>query len=316
MTDGLPIVPPTEEKVRRTLDYVGLQGPDVVAREEIRSKVFTAEKVAINAVMAGCEPEYMPVVVAAVKAMAERSFNLHASSTSTDGAGILALVSGPVAAELGINSGTVLMGHGRRANASIGRALALIKINVLGSTPDEMDKSTFGHPDDYTFCFAEADEATPWEPLRVEKGSTVESSTVTAFAAGSPLQASTHEYREPEEFLTIVADAILGMGPRHSDALVVLSPELLGYIREAGWSKQQVKEFVFQKAQRTGREWNAWNRFREPFVGQDLDTRLPAVESVDEITVVGAGGAAGAFASIIRSWSGSRSVTREIAKGR
>ena len=130
---------------------------------------FVAEKVAINAVMAGCKPEHLPVVIAAVKGISEDAFNLHANSTSTNGVGILAIVSGKIASDIGINSGTGAMGHGARANAAIGRALGLIKINLFGSVPGEMDKSTFGHPGKYTFCFAEDEAHSPWEPLHVER---------------------------------------------------------------------------------------------------------------------------------------------------
>lgn len=312
MTDGLPIVLPTEDRVVTMLERVGTGPSDVIATENIRGKRFTAEKVAINALMAGCKPEFMPVVIAAVRAMAEPEFNLHTHSTSTDGAGILALISGPIAKELGINSSTVAMGYGFRANATIGRALGLIKINAYGSVPHEMDKSTFGHPGQYSFCFAEDDDAIPWEPLRVEKGFSEDSSTVTVVAAAAPLQLSTYNYARPEEFLTIVSDGMLALGRGHEEVVVVLAPEVLEYIRSSGWSKQRIKEYVFRNAQRTGEEWNLRYRTLRPHTGDDLSRSLPVVSSVDRITVIGAGGSAGPFASIIGSWGSSHSVTMEI----
>lgn len=312
LTDGLPIVMPTESNVRAMLEYVGLDGSEVVAEEMIRGKRFLAEKVAINAVMAGCKPEQLPVVIAAVRGISEDAFNLHANSTSTNGVGILAIVSGKIASDIGINSGTGAMGHGTRANAAIGRALGLIKINLFGSVPGEMDKSTFGHPGKYTFCFAEDDEIIPWEPLRVEKGFAEESSTVTVMATVAPLQVSTYSYMRPEEFLTIASDAMMGLGRGHEEIAIVLSPEVLEYVRSSGWKKPQIKEFLFQNARRTGREWNASYRGEHPFSGADLDAEFPVVESPDHFTVVGAGGAAGAFVSIIGSWGGVSSVTKEI----
>ena len=312
MTDGLPIILPTEDRVTAMLEYVGLGPGEVVATEEIRGKKFTAEKVAVNSVMAGCRPEYMPVVIAAVQAMADPDFNLHDNNTSTDGVAILDLVSGPIARDLGINSGTVAMGYGFRANATIGRALGLIKINAYGSVPHQMDKSTFGHPGQYSFCFAENDDTIPWEPLRLVKGVSEDSSTVTIVGAGAPLQVSTHNYSQPDELLTIVSDAMLALGVGHEEVVVVLGPEVLEYVRRAGWTKHRIKEFIFQRAQRTGEEWNVRYRALHQFTGSDLDRSIPAVKSPDNITVVGAGGSAGPFASIIGSWGSISSITKEI----
>ena len=310
--DGLPVVPPTEAKVQSMLDYVGLSPTQVIAEERIRGVEFTAEKVAINAVMAGCKPEYMPVIVAAVQAVSEAPFNFHANSTSTNGVGVLVIVSGDIAKQVGINSGTVAMGHGFRANATIGRAMGLIKVNVYGSIPHDMDKSTFGHPGKYSFCFAENDEVIPWEPLRVEKGYGESDSTVTVFAANSPVQVNTQNESAPEDFLSIAADASIVLGERHSEFVLVLSPELMAYIRAEGWSKQRIKEFVFERGTRTGRELNEKHRRITLYSGDDLDTRIPVVESTDEITVVGAGGDAGPFAMLIGAWGDVISITRKI----
>lgn len=310
--DGLPVVPPTEAKVQSMLDFVGMEPSHVIAEELVRGVEFTAEKVAINAVMAGCKPEYMPVIVAAVQAVSEEPFNFHANSTSTNGVGVLVIVSGDIAKQVGINSSTVAMGHGFRANATIGRAMGLIKINLYGSVPHGMDKSTFGHPGKYSFCFAENDEVIPWEPLRVEKGYTESDSTVTVFAANSPVQVNTQNESAPEDFLSIAADASVALGERHSEFALVLSPELMNYIRRQGWSKQRIKEFVFERGKRTGRELNEMHRRISLYTGDDLDRRIPVVESADEITVVGAGGDAGPFAMLIGAWGDVISITKRI----
>ena len=310
--DGLPVVPPTEEKVHAMLDYLDLAPSDVIAEEGIRGVQFTAEKVAVNAVMAGCKPEYMPVIVAAVQAVSEPPFNFHANSTSTNGVGVLVIVSGDIAGKIGINSGTVAMGHGFRANATIGRAMGLIKINVYGSVPHGMDKSTFGHPGKYSFCFAENDELIPWEPLRVEKGYSEQGSTVTVFAANSPVQVNTQNESAPQDFLSIAADASIVLGERHSEFVLVLSPELMNYIRQEGWTKQRIKEFVLERGTRTGRELNEKHRRITLYTGDDLDRRIPVVESIDEITVVGAGGDAGPFAMLIGAWGDVISITKQI----
>ena len=316
MTDGMPIVPPTEDGVRRMLEYMNLQPSDVVAREETRGKIFSAEKVAINAVMAGCKPEYMPVVVAAVEAMTESSLNLHSITTCTDGAAILAVVSGPIAGELAINSGAGMMGHGCRANATIGRTLGLLKSNVYGSVPQEMDKSTFGFPGKFGFCFAEDDDALPWEPLRVDRGFASESSTVTVFAAESPMNLMVHNTGRPEEILTAVADGLLGLGYFRAELMLVIAPELLNHLGRTGWSKPQVKAFILRKARRTVGEWNTWHRLENLYENEDPDRSLPVVQSADRIMIVGAGGSAGAYVSLIASWGGSLAVTKEIESRR
>ncbi len=237
LTDGLPIIPPTAERVRAMLDYVGLVADSVIGIEATRQKRFTAEKVAINAVMAGCQPGYFPAVVAAISAVVEREFNFHASSTSTNGVTTLVLVSGPFAEEIGMNSEAVLMGNGNRANATIGRAVNLVKTNFYGSVPQDMDKSTFGHSGKFSFCFAENLEASDWPSLARSKGFGTDASIVTIFAANAPLQVSIYGDRNPETFLTAAAHAMLGLGPLNSELLVVISPELMAYLGEAGWSQ-------------------------------------------------------------------------------
>ena len=159
LTDGLPVVPPTPERVQAMLDYAGVSADHDLGTEVIRQKRFTAGKAAVNAVMAGCLPEHFPVMLASLSAIADRSFNLHASSTSTNGVTVLTVVSGPYADAIGMNAGVEMMGNGGRANAAIGRAVNLFKANFYGSVPVVMDNSTFGHPGKITFCF-------PGEPGR------------------------------------------------------------------------------------------------------------------------------------------------------
>src|SRR5205823_5729583 len=158
-TDGLPIVPPTEERVAAFLEAAGLAPDQVVAEYAVRRRVVRAEKVAINAVMAGCKPEYMPVVVAALQAMCEYPYHLA-------GPAALLIVSGPAARKLGFNSGGNVLGQGPRANATVGRALRLMLINLFGAVPGVLDKSTFGHPGKYSYCIAESEELGGWLPLQ------------------------------------------------------------------------------------------------------------------------------------------------------
>jgi hypothetical protein len=312
LTDGLPVVPPTEERVRAMLDYAGLAPDELIAIETIRQKRFTAEKVAINAVMAGCKPEYFPAVVAAVSAICERPFNLHASSTSTNGATVLVLVSGPYASHIGMNAGVEMMGNGARANATIGRAVNLVKTNFYGSVPQDMDNSTFGHPGKITFCFAENLDASPWPALAVSQGIGNGASSVTVFAANAPLQVSIYGNKTPESFLTQTAHAMLGLGPLLSEVLVVISPEIMAYVSDAGWSRQQVQEFLYEKTQRPVQEWLEWQRWDHAGSLTGSSQTVGSVAEPGRITVVPGGGAAGAFIDLIASWGSSRSITKEI----
>lgn len=312
LSDGLPVVPPTPEKVQAMLDYAGLAPGAIVGTETIRGKQFTAEKLAVNAVMAGCRPEYFPVVVATIAAACERSYNLHASSTSTNGVTIMALVSGPYAGEIGMNAGVELMGNGNRANATIGRAVNLVKTNFYGSVAQEMDNSTFGHPGKFSFCFAENTAVSPWPSLAEHAGFGPGSSVVTAVAANSPLQVSIYGDKKPETFLTQTAHAMLALGPSVSEVVVVISPELMAYVGEAGWTRAQVQEVLFQKTHRPLREWVAWRRMERPGPDADLGLVQGCFAGPDRIVVVPGGGMAGAFIDIISSWGSSRSVTKPI----
>ena len=313
LTDGLPVVPPTPERVLAMLDYCGLAPDDTLGTEGIRHKTFPASKVAVSAVMAGCLPEHFPVVAAAVSAACDRAYNLHASSTSTNGIANLVMVSGPYASRIGMNHGVNLFGNGNRANAAIGRAVNLLKANFYGSVSQEMDKSTFGHPGKYSFCFAEDLETSPWSSLAESKGFRQGASTVTMVAANAPLQLEAHGDRDPEGFLTAAAHAMLGFGPRLSEVVLVISQELMAYVAAYGWSRAQVAEFLHEKTLRPAGEWDLWRRIDRLSPDADRELLMGCVADPDRITVVPAGGDAGEFMALITSWGSSRSVTREIA---
>ncbi len=184
-TDGLPVVPPTEAGVARFLVAAGLNASDVIGVEPVRRRRITAEKVAIAALMAGCLPEYMPVVVAIVKSLCQPQFGLHGSTASTGGSAPFIVVNGPVRLSLGMNTTHNALANSSRANASIGRSVRLFLLNVLGGVPGQLDRSTLGHPGKFTFCVAEDEEDTRWLPLSVERGVPAGTSAVTANPARS-----------------------------------------------------------------------------------------------------------------------------------
>ena len=309
LTDGLPIIPPTVERVQDMLDYARVGANHDLGTEIIRQKRFTAGKAAVNAVMAGCLPEHFPVVMASISAISERAFNLHASSTSTNGATVLTVVSGPYAEAIGMNAGVEMMGNGSRANAAIGRAVNLFKANFYGSVPIVMDNSTFGHPGKIGFCFPENLAVSPWPSLAAEKGFGDDTTIVTAFATLAPLQVTLHGDRDPAGFLTTVAHAMLAFGPHSTEVVCVISPEAMLHIAEAGWTRRQVAEFLHETTHLPASEWARWRRINAP---GDSDQPIPVVAEADRITVLPGGGMAGAFISLINTWGSSRSVTRQV----
>ncbi|MFQ5933197.1 MAG: hypothetical protein ACE5KI_00970 [Dehalococcoidia bacterium] len=317
LTDGLPVVPPTPERVAEFLDYVRKEPQDVVGSVPARHRVITAEKIAINAVMAGCLPEYMPVLVTAIEAMSEEQFNLHGTSASTAGSGHMVIVHGPIARELDINFANNLFGPTRRVNATIGRAIRLIIMNVCGSIPGVLDKSTFGHPGKYSYCIAEDEELSPWEPLHVERGLSLESSAVTVYAANAPHQFDDHSNNTAEGILTSVAKGMLAQAyPNGPEFMVILTPELIGNIRNSGWSKQQVKEYLYEKTKRPASFWGELGRGSSIYhTPETAGKEMAAVASPDSIMVLVAGGSAGAFFCCVMPWGagfGTLSVTRPI----
>ncbi|MCH7593140.1 MAG: hypothetical protein IIB27_01355 [Chloroflexi bacterium] len=313
-TDGLPIVPPTE---RLVAEFVGALGgtPDaVLGVEPTKGAVVTAEKAAINAVMAGCRPEHMPVVAAAVDAMTSPEFSLHAITVSTMGAAVLVIVNGPVAVDLGINSGVSVFGPGNRANASIGRAIRLIIINVLGTRAGDLDKATIGHPGKYAWCIAENEELSPWEPLHVTRGLPQGSSAVTVASGLGPFQIAQHHDDSPERILDAFVDPLFGMGPLMKEVLVILSPEHLEHFRAAGWEKGQIGEYLHDKARRPASAWAVSGR---PAPGLEVDESesVSALASPEALMTIVAGGSGGAFSQIVPTWSHgdrSRVVTRPV----
>ena len=209
LTDGLPVVPPTPDRLAEFLDCVNLKPDDIVGIVPVGAIPITAEKVALNAVMAGCLPEYMPVIVTGIEAMVDDEFSLNATAASTSGSSHMLVVGGKVVDELGINYGVNMLGPGARANSTIGRAIRLILMNVCGALPGVLDKSTLGNPGKYTACIAEDESLTPWPPLRCDYGIPESQDAVTAFACYAPVQVSDHRSGSAEEVLTRIADAIV-----------------------------------------------------------------------------------------------------------
>jgi len=314
-TDGLPIVPPTEPLVARFVETLNTAPDTVLGVEPTKGAVITAEKAAINAVMAGCRPEYMPVLAAAIDAITAPEFGLHGISVSTMGAAVLLIVNGPIAGELGMNSGVSIFGPGNRANASIGRAIRLIIINVLGTRAGDLDKATVGHPGKYAWCVAENEELSPWEPVHVTRGQPAGGNAVTVAAGLGPFQVGQHHDDSPERILDAFVDSLFAMGPLMKEVLIVLCPEHLEHFRDAGWEKGQVGEYLHGNARRSVSDWAAAGR-PVPEAETGGPELVSALDSPGSLITVVAGGGGGAWSQIVPTWThGARSavVTKPIS---
>lgn len=318
-TDGLPVVPPTEARVRAMLEAARLAPGQQVGYIAHRAVSITAEKVAINAVMAGCRPEYMPVVVAAVEGIADPAWTYHGPGTSTAGAAVLVIVNGPVVRALDFNGGDNLFGPGWRANVTVGRAVRLVMRNVCGSRPGALDRGTLGHPGKLSYVIAENEAESPWTPLHVERGLRAEQSAVTVMAAEAPHQFYNQLSNTAEGVLTTLADdmRISGNVMGQTQYVVVLAGEHMRTIAGSGWGKPEIRRFLFEHTKNSHAHLKRTGRMAGAIQPGDEKAVRPLVASEDSILVVAAGGRAGAFSAYIPGWGSARAslaVTKEVKR--
>lgn len=329
-TDGLVVAPPTEARVLEIIDYLGRAPHEVVGVVGPRGGLATIEQVAINCVMAGCRPAHVPVVLAALEAMLEPEFNLSGVQATTNPCAPLVIVNGPVVKELGFNGGTGAFGGGSHANACVGRAVRLILWNVGGGIPDETDMSTQGQPAKYAFCVAENEEASPWEPLSVERGLSRDQSAVTVFACVSP--DPLFVAGDAERILRVIATSIpsTGINMFHAAGQFLLSfgVKAARELASAGYSKADVRRWVWEHARwelgalrRAGIlvEGEAHMYYwgcEEPMDLAALpdDARLPLVRGPEMIHVAVIGGDTQWFMGMSAGWGnyGGYAVTKPI----
>jgi hypothetical protein len=299
-SDGLPIIPPTKERVIRMLSPLRNEDPQkVVAVLPPRLGEATLEKIAINAVMAGCLPDYLPIIIAALKAISDEKFGLRGVQSTTHPCSPLIVVNGPIANRIGLNSKGNAFGPGVRANATIGRALRLILINVGGAIPGEIDKSTQGQPSRYTYCVAENEEENPWQPFHIERGFKAEDSTVTVFAAESPHNINEHNSVSGNGLLMTIAATMATPGINNAhfftgEPILMLCPEHAATIAKDGFSKEQVKEFLFHNARFSVKNLSKENlRYREKFpekYGQFMNSESAPIAHQNDFVVMVLGG--------------------------
>ncbi|MCH7621940.1 MAG: hypothetical protein IH870_08590 [Chloroflexi bacterium] len=327
-TDGLPVVPPTEEAVRAMVAAAGRDPLEVLGIMPPRQGVVTVEVVATNAVMAGCRPEYMPVVLAAVEALLDPQFDVRGLQATSDPAAPMVIVTGPVVEQVGINHGVGLFGHGSRANATIGRAVRLLMVNAGGGHPDSGDKSTLGSPAKYSYCIG-ADVDTPWAPVHTEFGFDAEDSCVTVYASDAPRGNNPGGSGSMELPLWLLADSMSNLNHNiihGGHVVVVISPLIARLLSEEGWTKQDVKLYLYERARvpvervqrykqlRYGRDqeagdlywWPHWLNVDEPNIN------VPVVRHPDNVLVLVAGDSGRSRSAYCPARPYNRPVTKKV----
>ncbi|MFG1361269.1 thioredoxin [Xanthobacter pseudotagetidis] len=323
-TDGLPVVPPTDARILRMLDGTARRPGEVIGRMPPDLAPLTVEKVAINAVMAGCRPEYMPVLLAAIEAALKPVFTLHGVICTTCFSSPVIIVNGPIARRIGMNSGINALGQGNRANATIGRALNLIIRNVGGGRPGELDRSTIGGPGKYTFCFAENEADPRWQPLAEARGIAAGRSAVTLFQGDGIQGFIDWKSRTPQDLSRSLAMSLLAVGhPKLCEffnAVLVLSPEHHAIFADAGWDRARIEASLRDNLRRPGRDLVAGAHGVGEGMPADRGDAMVDKFWPEGLLVVRAGGAAGLYSAICCGWTGGRfreesqPVTIEIAE--
>ncbi len=319
-SDGLPLIPPTIARVDAMLAGTSRARDEIVASIAPGFGAATVERVAINAVMAGCRPEYLPVLLAAVEAVADPTFNLQGIQATTNSAAPWIIVNGPLAMTLGVNSGLNCLGQGNRANATLGRALRLVLQNIGGALPGQMDRATHGQPGKYTFCCAENEAANPWTPLHVERGFGADDNVVTVVGAAGTLNLNSHS-KDTADLLRAIALSLVY--PTSNDyhfagaPWVILSPEHAEVLQRGGLSKDDVKRGIWgQSKMEAGRfarkDYDRAKHTREKELGGfAADTLVPISPMPEEIGIIVAGGP-GTHSVYVPTFGQTRAVSRKV----
>ncbi len=323
--DGLPLIPPTEARVGAMLEYCDRPWDEPVAKIAPRYGEATPLRLAANAVMAGCKPEYFPLIVLAVEAMCDDAFNLYGIQATTHMCSPLVIVNGPGAQELGMNGGHNAFGPGTHSNATIGRAIRLILLNIGGAIPGLGDMSTFGGPNKYSYCVAENEAGNPWEPLHVERGFPKDATCVTVVGGECPHNVNDHESISGNGILKTVAGTLISTGCNdvyYPDAqpLIVMGPEHAATIANDGISKKQAKQFIAQHSNiplGTFSNENIERRFRVAFASvyknAGSDAPVPMIHNADNLLIAVIGGA-GKHSAIIPTFGATKAVTKALKR--
>ncbi len=319
-SDGLPIVPPTRERVERMLACTTRKPDAVIANVAPGYGAATVERIAINAVMAGCRADYLPLLIAAVQAMSAPEFNLQGIQATTNPVAVWLIINGPIAEQLGVNAGPNCLGQGTVANATLGRALRLIMQNIGGALPGDMDRATHGQPGKFSFCCAENEAQSPWEPLHVDRGFRREQSTVTVVGAAGTHNMNTHA-KDIDDLLRVIADTMAF--PTSNDywiggePWIILSPEHAEVLHAGGLSKAEVQRRLWEQSKMSARRMAVRELERTQAVRASkqapvtVDTLLEIADTPEGVGILVAGGP-GTHSVYVPSFGDARAVTREM----
>lgn len=317
-SDGLPVVAPTPARVAAMLAFCDLPRDAELGTMPPRQGIVTPEILAINAVMAGCRPEYFPVLLAAVDAMLDPAFNLFAVQATTHPCAPCVIVNGPIAREIGLNARYGAFGPGARANATIGRAVRLVLLNVGGAAPGILDRATQGQPAKFSFCVAENEAESPWSPLHVERGYASDASTVTVTAAEGPHNLNDHVSQRAEGILATLAGAMNDMGCNNAylygQPTIAFGPEHAAILAADGWSKDDIRRFVFEQVRIPRAQWERGGMagmFPDRFPDADMK---PIVKAPEDLLIVVVGGFGRHSCWLPTFGDTTRAVTRIIAR--
>jgi hypothetical protein len=319
-SDGLPVVAPTPERVERMLQGVLRAPQSVIASVAPAFGAATLEAIAVNAVASGCEPEYLPLLIAAVQAVAEPQFNLQAIQATTNSVAVWVIVNGPAAQQLEVNAGMNCLGQGTWANATIGRALRLILQNIGGAVAGEMDRATHGQPGKYSFCCAENEIDSPWESLHVERGFARSQNTVTVVGAEGTMNMNTHT-KDADQLLRVFAETMQHPPSNEythgGEPWLILCPEHANVLQHAGLSKADVKQELWERSRMPARRMADRDLLRVLESRKDElgpigpDTLLPIAQRPEGIGLIVAGGP-GTHSVYVPCFGNSLAVTQEI----
>ena len=323
-SDGLPVIPPTPQRVERMLACCDRDFDVPVAKIPPRYGAATPLRLASNAVMAGCRPEYFPLVLLAIEALADDAYNLYGTQATTHPCTPMLIFNGPVAKEVGLNCGHNVMGNYFRANAAIGRAVRLALVNIGAAIPGIGDMATHGTPAKFTFCVAENEAASPWEPLHVELGFPADASTVTVVAAEGPHNVNDHESLTAEGILTMVAGTMTTTGSNNAyypgNPVLAFGPEHAQTVAGGGMSKADAKHWLFERAtlpmgrfSQEGIERRFRRKLAEQYADAPLDAPVRMFTKPEDLVVIVTGGA-GKHSQWVPTFGNTRAVTRPLTR--
>ena len=301
-TDGMPVVPPADYKVREMLDYVGLTGDEQLLEVSVRRRVLTAENAAACSVMAGCLPEHFPVLVTALGALDEENNMVHNICASTGSPVPIMVINGPIRQRIGVNCRDGLFGPGTRANTCIGRAIQLMFINGFDARPGLLDRATMGDPGRYSMCIGEDEEGSPWAPLHVDRGFDRDVSTVTMATGRGPVNVTNELARTSDAVLLPLADTMscgAWAGSWPCRWLVIIGPDNASILVEEGWSKADVQRYLMENAQRPVKDLKRLGMIEGEIQPGDDSQMANAARSAEDIMVIAAGGSGGPISCVV-----------------